>query len=56
MLKADKFYTYQKISLIYFDIVALYYFKDCFSGAMRHGDSRNASQIRQLHVNEIHWG
>ena len=40
MLKGDKFYiTWQKIWLIYIDIVALYFFKLCFSGATRHGDS-----------------
>ena len=33
---------------MYLDIVALYYFKLRFSGATRHGDSRNASQLRQL--------
>ena len=54
MLKGDKFYgTWQKIRLIYFDIVVLYCFKLCFSGATRHGDPRNASQIRQLHVNKF---
>ena len=54
MLKGDKFcITKQKIRLIYFDIVALYCFKLCFSGATRHGDSRNASQIRQPHVDKI---
>ena len=57
MLKGDKFYiTWQKIRLIYFDIVGLYCFKLCFSGATRHGDARNASQIRQPHVNKIYWG
>ena len=40
--------------LIYFDIVALYCFKLCLSGATRHGDWSNASQIRQLHVNKIY--
>jgi len=55
MLKGDKFYiTQQKITLIYFDIVALYYFKLCFSGATRHCDSLDASQIRQLYsVNKV---
>ena len=37
------------------DIVALYYYKLCFSGATRHGDSHNASQIRQPHENKIYW-
>ena len=41
------------VFLVYFDIVALYCFKLCFSGATHHGDSRNASQIRQPHVNKI---
>ena len=54
MLKGGKFYiTWQKIRLIYIDIVALYFFKLCFSGATRHGDSRNAVQIRQPHVNKF---
>ena len=54
MLKEDTFYiTWQKIRLIYFDTVALYCFKLCFSGATRHGDSRNASQIRQPYVNKF---
>ena len=53
MLKGDKFcITEQKIRLIYFDIVALYRFKLCSSGATRHGDWRNASEIRQPHVKQ----
>ena len=43
----------KKISWIYLDIVALYYFKLCFSVAMHHGDLHNASQIRQPQVNKF---